>query len=241
MNELSHITDMIVMQNQILGEQFKGLNDSFTHLISKKSSEAILSEEFQLITKNTKVLAERFIEQEKRITLLSNENASLWSDLKEMQSMNSDLRSQIQKLTSKVKEKLRYMSDEINSLKQEKSNLCLLNDSSEKTIKGLNEEIDHLKTKLKQLRQKKNLDSDTSEEKLCQKCKKMYKDSENFNWSCKVHLSTYDNDFWWCCGKKGENAIGCQASKHESRDEDSETLKEEELIRGVMICSVIFI
>ena len=237
---MSHVTDMIEMQNQILGEQFKGLNESFLNLVFKKSSEETLAEEFSLITKNTKELALRFMEQEESVKVISTENANIWNDLKEMQSLNAELRMQIEKLTAKAREKFRYMIDEINSLKQDKVNMGIQNDVNDKMIKGLNDDIDHMKNKLKQLRQRKFADSENSDDKLCQKCKKMYKESENFNWSCKVHVSTCVNDYWWCCGKKGESAIGCQSSKHESRDDEKEILKEEELIGGSTICSVIY-
>ena len=27
---------------------------------------------------------------------------------------------------------------------------------------------------------------------------------------------------WWCCGKKRKDALGCQANKHEAKNDDVE-------------------
>ena len=48
--------------------------------------------------------------------------------------------------------------------------------------------------------------------KLCKNCGSDYQDSENYNWSCRFHLYPIYNDvdeFWWCCTKKGKDALGC--------------------------------
>lgn len=34
---------------------------------------------------------------------------------------------------------------------------------------------------------------------------------------------------WWCCGKVGENAIGCTSSKHVPREEEMDEDEKEEL------------
>jgi hypothetical protein len=33
---------------------------------------------------------------------------------------------------------------------------------------------------------------------------------------------------WWCCGRVGENAVGCISSKHVPRDEEEELLETQE-------------
>lgn len=37
--------------------------------------------------------------------------------------------------------------------------------------------------------------------KTCKNCSLEYKDSENFNWSCRTHQSEWGGAVWWCCGK----------------------------------------
>ena len=62
---------------------------------------------------------------------------------------------------------------------------------------------------------------------MCNNCKKDFKDTENFNWSCRVHQSQWSGEMWWCCGKSSKDAPGCKFSKHEhiKDDEDGEEQK----------------
>ena len=50
---------------------------------------------------------------------------------------------------------------------------------------------------------------------------KEYFESDNFNWSCRTHLSEF-GVIWWCCGKSHKDAIGCNVSKHESKEDEDE-------------------
>lgn len=234
---LTHINDMIMIQNQILGEQFKGLNESFNKLISRECSAEVLSEEFRVLSGNISQLCLIFNEQEKKINSVFAENSDIRNDLSELQNLNNILKNELAKLTTKAKEKFKYMLEEINLLKQEKLQSTIAQESAEKSIKTLTDELELLKTKMKQIKLRKNVDSDNIDEKMCQKCKKIYKESENFNWSCKVHVSQCVNDFWWCCGKKGENAPGCQAGRHESKEDDNELLKND-AIKNILLCTV---
>lgn len=41
--------------------------------------------------------------------------------------------------------------------------------------------------------------------KMCKKCNKEYKETENFSWKCRTHWSEFGGELWWCCGKSGYN------------------------------------
>ena len=64
-------------------------------------------------------------------------------------------------------------------------------------------------------------------QKVCKNCGKDYVENENYNWSCRVHLSEYSGEIWWCCGKEGRDQLGCKYSKHESKEEEEEEEDEE--------------
>lgn len=68
----------------------------------------------------------------------------------------------------------------------------------------------------------------TSASKMCNNCKKDFKDSENFNWSCRVHQSQWSGEMWWCCGKSTSNAPGCRFGMHVTNEdkEDAEGVKD---------------
>jgi hypothetical protein len=77
------------------------------------------------------------------------------------------------------------------------------------------------------------------EEKQCKNCNTDFFEKDNYNWSCKIHTSTYNGSMWWCCGKEAENARGCHVSKHEAReDEEDEAAGErhEEKVAAGIFC-----
>ena len=55
---------------------------------------------------------------------------------------------------------------------------------------------------IKLVAKKGNFDSS---QKTCKNCAKDYDEKENFNWSCRVHVSVYGGEMWWCCGKRGQD------------------------------------
>ena len=57
---------------------------------------------------------------------------------------------------------------------------------------------------------------------MCRNCTKEFHEKENFNWSCRIHQSEYGGKIWWCCGKEGENQLGCKFQKHECKDDEDE-------------------
>jgi hypothetical protein len=70
---------------------------------------------------------------------------------------------------------------------------------------------------------------------ICKNCKKIFDNQENFNWSCKTHLSAFNGKMYWCCGKTEKSAPGCVVSKHVT-EEKEETQEESS---QVVFCSVI--
>lgn len=92
-----------------------------------------------------------------------------------------------------------------------------------------------LKSKLKKVQKGGFVDKD---QKICKNCGQEYKESENYNWSCRRHTSDWGGTMWWCCGQGSKNALGCKFSKHFSNDvldddvfEDPQEKEERELMR----------
>ena len=237
---MSHINDMVIMQNQIVAEQLRGLNNAFINLVFKKNSENLLCEEFEIVSKNMRDICIRYEELENKIASSASENITLWNDLKEMQTHKADLEGKLNKITTKINEHYRYLTDELKNCNAENEQLKIELQALEINSKTILDQYEHLKIKMKQLQSKKNVTENSADEKLCQRCKKVYRESDNFNWSCKIHFSTYSGEIWWCCGKKGESAPGCRSSKHECKEEEK-TLGEDAMAKmsGHSLCSVI--
>jgi hypothetical protein len=123
---------MVIMQNQIVGEKLKGLNESFEQLVFKKSGETILTEKIMMIVNEIKEFFLNFRDLENKLHNSASQNTSLWNDLKEMQNFKLDLQNQITKLTSKAKERFNYLNEDIKSLRQEKEKMRAQLETSEK-------------------------------------------------------------------------------------------------------------
>jgi len=49
---------------------------------------------------------------------------------------------------------------------------------------------------------------------ICKNCYQSYKETDNFNWSCRRHTSEWSGEVYWCCGKSNKSSLGCFLSKH---------------------------
>lgn len=86
-------------------------------------------------------------------------------------------------------------------------------------MKQINKECDRLRSKIISLKNQKKNSFLGPVTKTCMNCKNEYKDSENFNWSCRTHPSDWGGSLWWCCGKSDPNHLGCKFGKHVSKDD----------------------
>ena len=129
----------------------------------------------------------------------------------------------------KYKEKVGKLERALNFNNTQTDSLRSMLDKTKKDLDLLNHEYVMARRRISMLQP-------AAAEKICVNCKKAYKDEENFNWSCKVHLSEYSGNAWWCCGKSDKDDEGCNITKHASKDEKEEDPKTKFTIKG--ICSV---
>ena len=105
-------------------------------------------------------------------------------------------------------EKNEQLDKERQEQKEFKQSYIFENNKLKQTIAQLNYEKDVMKSKMKQMKHRKVVKD--SDNKFCVTCQKEYSEKENFNWSCRVHISEYGDHMWWCCGKTDINAPGCK-------------------------------
>ena len=105
-----------------------------------------------------------------------------------------------------------------NEISQMKTDLETANENffrCDNEVKVMRAERDRLKQRIVKLKSRKGrVDLGI---KICKKCGKDYNEVDNMNWSCRMHMSQYSGEMWWCCRKKGLDAPGCQFSRHEER------------------------
>lgn len=102
---------------------------------------------------------------------------------------------------------------------EEVNGLNVLCEEQKSSIELLQSDREKLRAQVKAYQKMNKTNSDSV---VCRNCRQRYMESENFNWSCKRHFSTFSGQFYWCCGRKGETAPGCLTSEHESNENSKE-------------------
>lgn len=116
---------------------------------------------------------------------------------------------------------LKYFKDKSKLLHDENKSLLAIKEYLEKSNQELEQQKTALTNEVVVLRKSVNNFHSRSEiDNVCKNCKKIYKEEENFNWSCKTHLSKHNGSMYWCCGKSEPIAEGCIISKHISADDE---------------------
>jgi regulator of replication initiation timing len=135
-------------------------------------------------------------------------------------------------IIAKFKDKITRLEKNILLQNQQISTLRTLLDKTMKDLDLLTHEYVMARRRISMLQP-------AAAEKICVNCKKAYKEEENFNWSCKTHLSEFSGNAWWCCGKSEKDDEGCSVTRHISKDD----LDNEKQIKNTSkaICSVTII
>ena len=96
---------------------------------------------------------------------------------------------------------------------------------TEQALSAYQNEYVKIKERYKKLRSRRFINNGPTLQ-TCLKCGKDYNETENYNWSCRMHQSQYSGEMWWCCGKTNKDANGCKFSKHQPRtDKDDDCMQ----------------
>ena len=122
--------------------------------------------------------------------------------------------------TIQTKEQIARLNTEIKTLTEDLDKQIDELVNSQKQCKMLIVEREKMKQRISKLKNSKGrVDHGI---KICRNCGKEFHEKENFNWSCRTHMSDFGGEMWWCCGKRGKDQPGCKFAKHECKDEDDE-------------------
>jgi hypothetical protein len=158
------------------------------------------------------------------------------SEIVRLRNETIEEKSHLAKIT---KDRIQSLHKSLQTLEEECFKLKAASEKQEKRFQDLSIEFGKMRTKMAQYKQKRKAYGE-AEERICRNCQKVYTDSDNFNWSCRIHQSEYGEDMWWCCGQPAKEAPGCRISKHESKDEEDEEedLERKEQRRAMQKCAV---
>ena len=224
------------LEKEIMADRITGFYKSLDNILGTFGFQMKLSEENLMIFKESKEIIRNQDEVISSYSSATQERDWLRKDYIELTEIKAELTKQKEKIMKAFKEKFTSMQKELNDALEAREITRVKLEEAEKKYVDVTEEFKRFRMKMKA----KYSGISEKEEKFCKNCQKSFFESENFNWSCRVHASKLSGDTYWCCGKAGKDSVGCVVSKHVSKDED-EMVNEENLAIPPKFCSVKFI
>eukprot|EP00347_Sterkiella_histriomuscorum_P018688 403344555 len=217
-------------QNKLMDIQFVYLKEEFQivhNSISQLSKYKMLQDQHDVTVDMLKqdmwkANQDRRDAQQQIITYI-DKNDQLMHDLKimienskEVQIQKDDQIKQLRERCIKADIALQESQDSYQSLK----NMNIVNESN---LNKALEEVQVLKKRIERLKVRKI----KVNQKICKFCNTEFIESENYNWSCRIHQSDYGGEMWWCCGRKSKEAPGCKFNKHINKDDEEQETQDQ--------------
>lgn len=237
--QVEHENSILSIENTLIGERLKGINDALMKISGLYGLHTKTTQEFDKAFGAVKELADytsNFMKdldsiiQDRDLNRLNANQAMLIQEIAVKD--RAKIYNLYKEKTAKLKAELQEALQQAESYRQDLVEL-------HKSYQGAVEESTRLKKRLATFSNNKSY---SRSEKICKRCKRLYSELTNYNWSCKSHPSEYSGEIWWCCGKANKNDAGCISTKHESKSDDEEDLfmlKDKK--PGMNLCSVIII
>lgn len=212
-------------------EVIEGLYKGFDQLIGSASDYYKLKEEYSLIFKSfnadTSLLNQILSDAQGAIY----EKDLILTDFSNYNEERSTFEESKLKILKHFKDSTACLKVELTSLKSELDNEKQKNQALLKQVDSLSSEIKSLKKRF--IKASPSLNKFA--ELICQNCKQMYKETDNFNWSCRFHKCEYTDNVYWCCGNSVKGSVGCVIGKHQCIEE----LDDMKIVVKSNFCSVI--
>lgn len=117
-----------------------------------------------------------------------------------------------------IGDKVKTLCLDIENNLQEVETFVLRYNSLSASVKVLSES--HEKASKMIIRIENNKRNVKDHDVFCKNCRKRYKESQNFNWSCKRHSGLWSGTNYWCCGNRQKDSQGCIISFHQSENSE---------------------
>lgn len=228
--KLEHENNILILEKGILQDKVEGFYDFLMDIVGKESTKSKLEELIMNMHKGAVILAESEVSLGEKLDEILKEKEEIEQDFSNLSKLNEMILSHKERMQKVAVERIKNLQKEVSQLREEKENLL---ESSEEAKKRLNEATEELKT-LKTRQRKSKVIKSYGDEKFCVNCLQVYKDQDNFNWSCRTHKSQFSENRYWCCNAEGKNAPGCMFSKHSTNEE---LLELDEENKTVKFCS----
>jgi predicted nucleic acid-binding Zn-ribbon protein len=227
---LEHSNHLLKMGRDVMSDHLKGLYSAVEGLVKRGGLDDALAGEFRQLRGSMSEFRDFVATLEEQLEGVIGERDQLAADFKAMSAMRQELKSGLDKYSCSSQARITALSTHSKELSAERDKLKEELGKVSKNYRDLLQEHEKFRVKMRSLHKK----AGSADHVMCRNCQKFYTEEDNFNWSCRVHLSDFSGEMWWCCGKTHANAPGCKTGKHLQKLDDFE---EEAAVSGVR-CSV---
>ena len=208
-----------------MGERLKGLYNAMENMKGKHSEKTKILVENENLAANMVSLAEYNAQLCADMKDVVQERDYMKEDYYKTAVLRDELASQKEILSKRYIEKLNTLTRQLEEAIESKEYAKAEHVKFEKRYKDLTDEYMKLRQRMKMY---KFSSANQAEDKICKNCSKLYYETENFNWSCRVHPSEWSGEIYWCCGKTEKDAPGCRTAKHASKEEEEDIMGDDD-------------
>lgn len=209
---------MLLMDSAIVGERLKGYYFATFNICQPENLEFRLKQVQnrcdencrQMISEETEKLIYVRRELPKVIDLLAGSTTSFIR--------GNSLRAEIKKMKIAIISSVQNLDQSIFNTEIEANLLQKSKTHMGRKFMNFTEEYQKMKYKLEKITDNNLKTNEKVQDKVCGTCSKIYNELENFNWSCRTHISTWNGKMYWCCGKTHKLSFGCKIQKHRCKE-----------------------
>lgn len=195
------------------------------NLNGKYSIPCRLIQELEILVQNIYSLAEFDSRVSTELKDVVYEKDFIKDDYYKTAILRDEIASQKEMLSKRYVEKLNTLVRQLEEAIEQKETYKGEQVKIEKRYKELTEEYMKLRQRMKMY---KFSSANQAEDKICKNCSKLYYETENYNWSCRVHPSEWSGEIYWCCGKTEKDTPGCKSAKHLSKEEEEDIMGDDD-------------
>jgi len=205
---------MLLMDSANVGERLKGYYDAIFHICFPVNLESKFKAVQDFCTKNS---GDTLSHESNQLDYAKKELPKVIHLLKGSTSTflkRNSLVSEIKKMKVAIISSVQSLDQTIYNSEIEGSLLLKSKNYMNRKFQNFTDEYMKIKSKLEKITDNNKKSNEKIVEKLCGTCGKLFFEHENYNWSCRTHISTWSGKMYWCCGKTFKKSLGCKLQKH---------------------------
>lgn len=210
---------LVTQELELLKTQFEMIAHNMQEISKHMSQIEALRYGGEKVAFEKAMLAQDFRRQSDLLNFLANEYERIYTLRKAEQMSLAMLDGAFTDIRAQRERAIKYLVKKNEKLTRFSDSASKENTELREKVKEMTKKYESLTTEFRKLWKKHTSTkwANSNKQDRCKRCDKFYLEDDNFNWSCRIHTSSFEH-FWLCCGKD-RVAQGCSLGKHQPLDE----------------------